>query len=445
MATATLRNLDPPMHHAPFPAGFPLTRESPRILGEGALTDRSITQQIRKELAEQEPRYETGVPPYPSGFPRQGVVTITPRTPGSRGLARIERKYLYEKNDPVSSEPSRDYLTAYAEKEVRERLQRATPPADRYIVTAPAEPAGTTQVVQKWWVKTQGAIHEAEALGKIVQERLEEATHKASLSNRLKRESDNARQLEVEARNEARDTPGKARLAVIRIKEELADAKADVIERTREAAEDDLKKVQYDRESKMQEAKVVTKAARIKRAELNDLERLLARIETVRREAGEAEMRADQVSVEVRNLVEILNEKQKALEEKLDDLNRIRAQINQLAQEYSAAVSEHETADAVVARNMKIAESLKREAEQKRNESIKLAHEWDEAKKAAQEAAQKEVEIWKRTREAGAEEERLVVDVTEKLEAPLVSTERERAGEQLTPRPLQDIEHDGED
>ena len=54
------------------------------------------------------------------------------------------------------------------------------------------------------WVKTQGAIHEAEALGKIVQERLEEATHKASLSNRLKRESDNARQLEVEARNEAR-------------------------------------------------------------------------------------------------------------------------------------------------------------------------------------------------------------------------------------------------
>ncbi len=31
-----------------------------------------------------------------------------------------------------------------------------------------------------------------------------------------------------------RDTPGKARLAVIRIKEELADAKADVIERTRE-------------------------------------------------------------------------------------------------------------------------------------------------------------------------------------------------------------------
>ncbi len=40
-------------------------------------------------------------------------------------------------------------------------------------------------------------------------------------------------------------------------------------------------------------------------------------------------------------------------------------------------------------------------------------------------AAQKEVEVWKRAREAGAEEERLVVDVTEKLEAPLVSTERE--------------------
>lgn len=51
---------------------------------------------------------------------------------------------------PVTIEPSRDYLTAYAEKEVRERLQRATPAADRYIVAAPTEPAETTRVVQKW-------------------------------------------------------------------------------------------------------------------------------------------------------------------------------------------------------------------------------------------------------------------------------------------------------
>ncbi len=36
-----------------------------------------------------------------AGFPREGSVTVTPRTPGSRGLTRIERKYLYEKNDPV--------------------------------------------------------------------------------------------------------------------------------------------------------------------------------------------------------------------------------------------------------------------------------------------------------------------------------------------------------
>ncbi|KAK9916967.1 hypothetical protein WJX75_009324 [Coccomyxa subellipsoidea] len=292
MATVSLRNLDPPMHHAPFPAGFPLTRESPRILGEGALTDRAVSQQIRKELAEQEPRYETGAPPYPSGFPREGVVTVTPRTPGSRGLSRIERKYLYEKNDPdieiapsgfpqtprrmvesyapVSSESSRDYLAAYAEKEVRERLQRATPPAERYIIAAPSEPAESTHVVQKWWEKTQEAIREAETLGKIVQAKLEEAAHKASRSNQLKQESDEARRLEVEARNEARDTPGKARTAVIRIKEELADAKGEV-------AEQDLKKAEFERESKLQEAKVVTRAARVKRAELTELERLLTR------------------------------------------------------------------------------------------------------------------------------------------------------------------------
>ncbi len=55
------------MYHAPFPAGFPLTRESPRILAEDTLTDRAASQRLRKELAEQEPRYETGVAPYPSG------------------------------------------------------------------------------------------------------------------------------------------------------------------------------------------------------------------------------------------------------------------------------------------------------------------------------------------------------------------------------------------
>lgn len=39
-------------------------------------------------------------------------------------------------------------------------------------------------------------------------------------------------------------------------------------------------------------------------------------------------------------------------------------------------------------RNMKIAEALKGEAEAKRMEALKLAREWEEAKKAAQEAAE---------------------------------------------------------
>ena len=54
------------------------------------------------------------------------------------------------------------------------------------------------------WEKTQEAIREAETLGKIVQAKLEEAAHKASPSTQLKQESDEARRLEVEARNEAR-------------------------------------------------------------------------------------------------------------------------------------------------------------------------------------------------------------------------------------------------
>lgn len=43
---------------------------------------------------------------------------------------------------------------------------------------------------------------------------------------------------------------------------------------------------------------------------------------------------------------------------------------------------------ACLQRNMKIAEALKAEAEAKRKEALKLAREWEEAKKAAQEAAE---------------------------------------------------------
>ncbi len=54
------------------------------------------------------------------------------------------------------------------------------------------------------WQKTQADFQEAEALGQIVQAKLEEATAKAALSNKLKQEADEARRLEIEARNEAR-------------------------------------------------------------------------------------------------------------------------------------------------------------------------------------------------------------------------------------------------
>jgi hypothetical protein len=86
MAMASLRELDPPMHHAPFPAGFPLRGESPRILGNEALTDRSAKQQLRKELAEQEPRYENGQPPFPSGA---GALSQSRIMPSSSDSCRL--------------------------------------------------------------------------------------------------------------------------------------------------------------------------------------------------------------------------------------------------------------------------------------------------------------------------------------------------------------------
>jgi hypothetical protein len=50
----------------------------------------------------------------------------------------------------VTPEPKRDYLAAYTEKEVRERLQRATPREEAPTESAPVVVAETTKFVQEW-------------------------------------------------------------------------------------------------------------------------------------------------------------------------------------------------------------------------------------------------------------------------------------------------------
>ncbi len=42
--------------------------------------------------------------------------------------------------------------------------------------------------------------------------------------------------------------------------------------------------------------------------------------------------------------------------------------------------------------------------------------------------------MWRRAREAGAEEERMVVDVADKLETPRITSEREVGTEAETPQ-----------
>jgi hypothetical protein len=106
-------------------------------------------------------------------------------------------------------------------------------------------------------------------------------------------------------------------------------------------------------------------------------------------------------------------------------LRRLRQQVNDLAQQYAAAVSEHETSGAVVQvpfpasainvtgcnvclkcacasgclirawglsllpqRNVKVAEALTEEAQLKLREAQRLAQEWDAAKQEALAAAQ---------------------------------------------------------
>ena len=77
MAMATsLKNMDPPMQCPPWPAGFPRSIGSPEILPQQPTLDRPGRQAKKREVAEQEPRYETRDPPYPSGGHAQSVPAI---------------------------------------------------------------------------------------------------------------------------------------------------------------------------------------------------------------------------------------------------------------------------------------------------------------------------------------------------------------------------------
>ena len=71
MATS-LKNMDPPMQNPPWPAGFPLPAH---VLSHQASLDRPSRQAKRREVPEQEPRFETREPPYPSGV---RVDTVSP-------------------------------------------------------------------------------------------------------------------------------------------------------------------------------------------------------------------------------------------------------------------------------------------------------------------------------------------------------------------------------
>ena len=57
------------------------------------------------------------------------------------------------------------------------------------------------------FAQTEEAVREADKWSKIVEARLKEAQSKGQLSDELKAQSDEARRLEVEARNEAKWVP----------------------------------------------------------------------------------------------------------------------------------------------------------------------------------------------------------------------------------------------
>eukprot|EP00884_Botryococcus_braunii_P022245 jgi/Botrbrau1/8704/Bobra.0311s0017.1 len=134
------------------------------------------------------------------------------------------------------------------------------------------------------------------------------------------------------------------------------------------------------------------------------------RLETLRKEAGEAELRASQLEQEVAEFTRNRLRKQADADRVSEELELARRRVEELAQAYSRALAESETADAVVTRFHQSAEQYKIAAEQKRQEGLHFALEYKKVRDEANRARGREQRLWEEARAIGDIQSRKVAE-----------------------------------
>ncbi|KAK9841337.1 hypothetical protein WJX74_004103 [Apatococcus lobatus] len=414
-----LTSSDPLMEAAPYPAGFPLRQGAG---GEQPMQGYSTGRPVKSGYTSF--NSSTMAAPYPTGFPLQNPRTSA-RSRSDHGVIKLERRYLKEYNDPdIEITPAgfpdpnarRKTLEAslpipvaptqlpdayrVAIDQAHTRLRNQPTPEFEEGVTIPG---GMAQEHSDRFDMARARIAEAEKEAWRVEQLLREAADVAQASNMARAECEQARRLEQEARVRAQEWPGRARTELAGKKESLGDAKIDLDERVRDLAslERDLEKADFDARAKAHESKIVTKAAKTKRLEADEVERLVAKLDELKREASSAEERASMVVAEVTTCQANVAKRQGALDAGAQQLALSRNAIDQLAQEYAAAVSDAEMCDALVQRELREAQVLAETAEMKRAEALELASNWAELKRGAEEARRRQEMVWQEARAFG--------------------------------------------
>ncbi|KAL3153735.1 hypothetical protein ABBQ32_013329 [Trebouxia sp. C0010 RCD-2024] len=382
---------------------------------------------------------------YPSGFPRQSVtprktsrtadrmlwrfkqdpdVELKPVVPGTMTDAEARTRAV---QGPLFKPKTPEY-----EYELKSRHRKAENQALSKIQHRREDMADIPKYDEagQQWEHARAKISQAEQEARHVEYKMREAADLARRSNEARSEAEQAMQLEQETRATAKDLPGRTRAYLYDTRMALSDAKGDVDDRVRDlaAAERELEKADFDLRYKTHEAKIVNKAAVAKRTEVGEVERLVAKLANLRRDADQAEERAVQVSEEAKELAQALEERRANLDSRAQNLVMSRNKVDKLAQEYAAATAEAEMAEAKSVRQGEEAEAFRRIADEKRLLAYQLADKWTEAKKEAEVAKEREVALWQEALKTGEQVHPLTEETLNKhMQGPIIIEDERNA------------------
>lgn len=175
----------------------------------------------------------------------------------------------------------------------------------------------------------------------------------------------------------------------------------------------------------------MNKAAVAKRLEVEEVERLVAKLVQLRATAASAETRAQQVQQELAELTQDLRDRREAVDRKARQLVRLRGEVDRVAQELAAATAEYEMADAKVARDQAAADMLHRKSEELHREAMRLAKQWRQVRAELDQAMQEEQQAWSKLRDLKQETPQLSREALgeEALSPPAILQELEATGE----------------